>query len=50
VDFETQLFTRKFSLFRCASIAAHLDAMGIVDESVENALGQRGIIDLFMPL
>ena len=31
-------------------VALHLDAMGVMDQSVENAIGQRGIADLFVPL
>jgi hypothetical protein len=30
-------------------IATHLDAMGIVDKSVEDAIGQSGITNLFVP-
>jgi hypothetical protein len=30
-------------------IPAHLDAMGVVDQAVEDAVGQRGIADLFVP-
>ena len=30
-------------------IAAHLDAMGIVNEAVQDAVGGRGITDLFVP-
>lgn len=30
-------------------IPTHLDAMGVVHEGIENAVGQRGIADLLMP-
>ena len=30
-------------------VAPHLDALGVVDQAVENAIGQGGIADLFVP-
>jgi hypothetical protein len=30
-------------------VPAHLDPMGVVREPVEDAVGQRGIADLFVP-
>jgi hypothetical protein len=30
-------------------VAAHLNAMSVVDQPVDDAVGQRGIADLLMP-
>jgi uridine kinase len=30
-------------------IAAHFNAVGIVNQPVEDAISQRGIVDLFVP-
>ncbi len=39
----------RFSAAIAHRISAHLNAVGVVNEPVEDAVGQRGIADLLVP-
>jgi hypothetical protein len=39
----------RHTAFLAHRIAAHIDAMGVVNQAVQNAVGGRGVADRFMP-
>ena len=41
--------TVRFASALAHRIPAHLDAVRVVNQAIENAIGQRGITDLLMP-